>query len=184
MKGLKRRITVVLVCLCVAATVVLAGCGGDVNANVGTEYENRWFSFTVNSMTTEASYGGYNAASGNLLLIANVTITNTLTNQQAFGTWDFWYVSTEVFRHNRDLPFYSPMSPLQDNTIQPNDQTAASGVTFLNSQMMPDDFYISPGDSATYDIVIEFPKDMSSPLFIFTEIDENERLFRSFIFPI
>ena len=184
MNGLKRWIAVVLMCLCASATFALSGCGGDVAANIGAEYKTKWFSFTVNSMTTETSYGGYNAASGNLLLVANVTITNTLTNPQSFGTWDFWYVSTDVFRFNKDLPLYSPMSPLKDNTVLPNNQEAANGVTFINSQMMPDDFYLSPGDSATYDIVIEFPKDMSSPLFIFTEIDENERLYKSFKFPI
>ena len=184
MKVLKRRIAVVLLCLCAAATLALAGCGGDVTSNVGTEYQTKWFKFTVNSMTTDTSYGSYTAASGNQLLVTNVTITNSLDDQQSFGTWDFWYVSTGVFRFNNDLPLYSPMSPLNDNTVQANSQMEETGMTILNNQMMPDNFFLSPGDSATYDIVIEFPKDMSSPYFIFTELDENNKIYKSFMFPI
>ncbi|MCL2529449.1 MAG: DUF4352 domain-containing protein [Coriobacteriia bacterium] len=183
MKAFNRRIAVLLMCLFAAAALTFTGCGGDVTANTGTEYKTMWFKFTVNSIETETSYGGYTAAGGNQLLVANVTITNSLSDQQSFGTWDFWYVSSDVFRHNEDLPLYYPMSPLEDTALI-NDHMAASGVTVLNTQMMPDNFFLSPGDSATYDIVIEFPANMPSPHFIFTEIDEDSRIYKSFKYPI
>ena len=176
----KKMIGALLVSLCMAATLGLVGCTpntegytqvdeqavsefadrveGYVNGQIGEEYETLWFDFTVNSLKTDTSYAGYTAPGDKKLVIANVTITNTFGMPIPFGIFD-WFVrgqgGGEIW----------PLAPLNDD-------------------MMPEEFMLDDGDSATYNVVIEFPADLVDPFFIYTEIDEKQSEFNSFRFVI
>ena len=178
MKTMGKRLVVLLVVVSMAAALTLTGCTGgsnndqtsqggsitdtisqllegDVNGQVGQEYATKWFTFTVNSMSTGTSFAGYTAGSGNKLVIANITITNTFGSAQPFGTYD-WFVkgdgSTEEIW---------PLSP-------------------LNNTMMPDSFMVNDNETVTYDVVVEFPSDLKNPMFMYTEVDEKGSVFTTF----
>ncbi|MCL2529095.1 MAG: hypothetical protein FWE41_02000 [Coriobacteriia bacterium] len=176
----KKAFVALLVSLCMAATLGLAGCStntsgytqvdeqtlsdfsdrveGYVNGVIGEEYETLWFSFTVNSLKTDTSFADYKAPSGKELVIANVTITNTFGTPIPFGIFD-WFVrgqgSGEIW----------PLSPMNDS-------------------MMPEEFMLDDKETVTYNVVIEFSSDLVDPYFIYTEIDEKQSEFNSFRFVI
>ncbi|MCL2528817.1 MAG: hypothetical protein FWE41_00540 [Coriobacteriia bacterium] len=180
MKILGKRLAVLLVALSMAATLGLAGCNGDgsdqsdggssmsdmmsqlvegdVTGQVGKEYATKWFTFTINSMSTGSSFAGFEAASGSQLLITNITITNTYGTPQPFGTFD-WFVQGEGTSQ------FMPMSP-------------------LNNGMMPDSFELGSNETVTYDVVVEFPIDIKSPYFMYVEIDEQGSIYTTFKLPI
>ena len=177
----KKRLVALLVSACLVATLGLVGCGGsgnqsqssgnpvseaisqmlegDVTGQVGQEYATKWFTFTVNSLTTDTSYEGFSAADGNKLVIANVTITCTFPEPQAFGTFDWFVMGSNV---NNEI---WPISPLNDN-------------------MMPDNFMLGNKETVTYDVVVEFPANLSNPYFMYTEVDEKGQVFTTFKLPI
>jgi len=181
MNILGKRLVVLLVALSMAATLGLAGCNGggssdqsdsgnamsdmmsqlvegDVTGQVGKEYATKWFTFTINSMSTGSSFAGYDAISGSKLVIANITITNTYGTPQPFGTFD-WFVQGEGSSQ------FLPMSP-------------------LNNGMMPDSFELGSNETVTYDVVVEFPEDTKTPYFMYVEIDEGGNVYTTFKLPI
>jgi len=132
---------------------------GDVTGQVGTLYATKWFTFTVNSLTTAASYDSITAASGNTLAIANVTITNTFGSPQPFGTFD-WFVDDDSL-----TAYIWPDAP-------------------VNANMMPESYTLNDGDTVTYDVVIEMPANLASPFFMYKEVDENSNVSATFRIPI
>jgi len=139
---------------------------GEVVGQVGQQYQTKWFKFTVNSLTTASTYentssaqGSYSAGSGNILVIANITITNTFTSTQPFGTYD-WHV------YDSTLPDRIwPLSP-------------------LSAAMMPDDFDLDVNKTVTYDVVIEIPANLPNPSFTYVEVDEEGGVHTTFKIPI
>ena len=184
MNTLGKKLVIFLVAISMAATLGLAGCNGggssnddpqqnagtgisnditeltegDVVGQVGKEYATKWFTFIINSMSTDTSFAGYTAPSGKKLLIANITITNTYATPQPFGTFD-WFVQGEGSSQ------LLPMSPLNDN-------------------MMPDSFELGTNQTVTYDVVIEYPEDTRSPYLMYVEIDESGNVYTAFKLPI
>jgi len=175
MKTIGKRLVILLVAVSMAATLGLAGCSsngggndisnavaqlleGDVTGQIGKEYKTQWFTFTINSMSTNSSFAGYTAASGNKLVIANITLTNIFGSSQPFGTYD-WFVLGD----NTDEIY--PLSP-------------------LNDKMMPESFSLNDKETVTYDVVIEFPEDLKNPYFMYTEIDEKGTAGTTFKIPI
>jgi len=134
---------------------------GDVTGQVGTTYSTRWFDFTVNSMQISSSYDGITAANGNNLAIVNVTITSTFDTPQPYGTFD-WFVDDD------SLP----------NFIWPLDPVSGS------ANMMPKEFTLDPGQSVTYDVVIEYPANLANPYFMYTEIGASGDVYTSFRIPV
>jgi len=135
---------------------------GDVTGQVGTEYATRWFTFTVNHMDVTPSIAEYAAANGKVLLIANVTITNTFGSTQPFGTFD-WFVDDDTLSD-----YISPLSPFNAELLN----------------MMPDHFDLDDGQTVTYDVVVEFPENLPNPYFLYIEINEVGDAFTTFKIPI
>ena len=171
MKTLNKKVLSVLLCLCMVSAFTLSACGieeqiarlvqGENIGEVGKEYSTKWFTFTVDSMSTTQSIPEYSANEGNLLLVATITQTNTSGARQPFGTFD-WFVD------DTSLPDY--LYPEELNSV--------------NSTMMPDEFWLSDGESATYTVVIEFPENLASPFLVYIEVDENEQTYATFKIPI
>ena len=135
---------------------------GNIIGQVGTTYATRWFDFTFNSMYTSNSYEGITAGNGNTLVVANITITNTTDSPQPFGTFD-WLMD------DASLPDY----------IRPLDPPSGA-----NSMMMPTNFTLGPGDTATYDVVIEYPANAPNPYFQYIEVSSTGEVYTTFSIPI
>lgn len=132
---------------------------GEVTGRIGQEYSTRWFDFTINSMTTSESFEGYTAASGNTLLIANITITNTFGKTQPFGTYD-WLLDDDSL-----ADYISPMNPLSDT-------------------MMPESFDLPDGETVTYFVVFEYSSSLANPCLKYIELDENKTAYATFSIPV
>lgn len=179
----KRRIAVLFATLCMLSSLAFAACGSDEQAQqtadgspgasstdvqtitndttgeVGVEYATKWFVFTVESLTTAQSYDAHAAADGNSLAIAHVTLTNTSGSSQEFGTYD-WLVDDDTLS-----AYLYPLDP-------------------INSEMMPSSFTLSDGETASYDVVIEYPADLSNPFFMYIEADDQGNTYGTFRIPI
>lgn len=178
MNSMKKKKTLVLVVsLCMAASLLLVGCGqvkqvaddvstavtdtitqtieGNVTGKVGTEYATKWFTFTVESMTVDTTYDDYTAGAGNTLLIARITETNTSGDEQPFGTFDWFVDDTSL------SDYIYPLDPFK-------------------SSMMPSEFDLADGETVTYDVVIEYPNNLSSPFLVYIEQDETGSTFTTF----
>jgi hypothetical protein len=132
---------------------------GEFTGSVGKGYETRWFQFTVDSMTTASSYEGYTADAGYILVIAHVTETNIFGSTQPFGTFD-WFVDDSTL-----TDYIYPLDPFTDD-------------------MMPDSFDLRDGETASYDVVIEYPADLANPYFMYIEADEEDNRYATFKIPI
>lgn len=120
---------------------------GDVTGEVGRLYSTKWFTFTVESMKTATTYGDYTAASGNTLLIAHITLTNTSGSDQPFGTFD-WVVDDSSLGD-----YIIPLDP-------------------FTSKMMPAEFTLYDGETASYDVVIEYPTNLARPYLLYNEVND------------
>ena len=145
-----------------SGTTAAQQLSGEVIGQVGTEYATRWFNFTVNSLKVVTSYASLTPYSGNNLVVANVTITCTYDTPQHFGTYD-WFLSDETLSG-----YHEPIDP-------------PSGA---NSMMMPLDFILDSGQTATYEVVIEYPASIPNPCFIYAETSSSGEVFTLFKIPI
>lgn len=176
MKSLKKRALALVVSLCMVSTFALTACNageqvqqaaddainavaqmleGEVTGEVGKEYTTKWFTFTVDSMSTGTSYADYTAAEGNTLLIAHITETNVSGSSQPFGTFD-WFVDDDTLAE-----YIYPLDP-------------------LNDEMMPASFTLEDGETASYDLVIEYPSDLPSPFLMYIEADDQGDTYNTF----
>ena len=128
---------------------------GDTIIKVGKTYKTRWFSFTIESLDTDTKYGSHTAASGNTLVIAHITLTNTSGSSQPFGTFD-WLVDDDSL-----TDYIFPLSP-------------------LNDKMMPEEFDLEDGKTVSYDVVIEYSADLKNPYFMYIEEDEYGARYSSY----
>lgn len=130
----------------------LAGCdmlggllGGKTEGEVGTTLKTSWFDFTVNSAEEADSYADYTAAEGNKLVVVEVTETNTSDDELPMGTFDF------MLDDPADTEYYvEAMAPLDSN-------------------MMPEEFYLAAGETVTYTLVFEVPAASSNFTLVFVE---------------
>ncbi len=133
---------------------------GDVTGVVGEEYETKWFTFTVDSMETAQSYGDYTAPDGFVLLIAHITETNISGSEQPFGTFD-WFVADGTASGIE----YDPLDP-------------------FNNEMMPTEFMLDNDETASYDVVVEYPADLATPYLMYLEVDEYGTTYTTFKIPV
>lgn len=180
MFSMKKKVAALAVSLCMVSTFTLTACGtgeqvqqvvdevvesaaklieGDVTGEVGTEYTTKWFTFSVDSMTTGLTYEDYTAADGNKLLIAHITETNISGEKQPFGTFD-WFVDDDTL-----IDYLYPLDP-------------------LNDKMMPASFELADGETASYDVVIEYPSTLTQPYLMYIEADETGQTYTTFKIPI
>jgi len=132
---------------------------GEIVGQTGVTYSTKWFDFTVNSLRTDSSFASITAANGNILVIANVTITNTFGSTQPFGTFD-WLVDDDTLAE-----YIFPLAPVNDT-------------------MMPTDFDLEDGKTVTYDVVLEIPAGLPNPFFMYIEIDASGAAYNAFKLPI
>lgn len=130
---------------------------GDVIGTVGEKLETRWFTFTVDSVSVAQSYDSHTAASGNSLAIVHISLTNTTTKSQPFGTFD-WLLGDDSIAQSQ---YIKPLSPLNEN-------------------MMPSSFDLDSNSSASYDIVFEFSSDLSDPFITYVELDNSGNAYKTF----
>lgn len=180
MKSMKKRVISLLLSLAMVSTLMLSGCGvgeqvrqatddavsavtnilqGENIGEVGKEYATKWFKFTVESMTTTSSIPDYAATEGNILVVARITETNTSGSSQPFGTFD-WFVDDDSL-----MDYIYPLDP-------------------LNDEMMPASFSLADGETATYDVVIEYPNNLANPFLMYIEADDQGETYSTFKIPI
>ena len=180
MTKISKKVLLLLVAVSMVATLALTACGGgsqakdttedttesaaqtlegDVTGEIGKEYQSKWFTFSVDALTKTDSIPELSAGEGNSLVVATVTITNTSGSEQLFGTFD-WLVDDDSLAE-----YIYPVDP-------------------LNDKMMPAEFALKDGETATYDVVVEFPADLANPFFMYIEADENGQTYSTFKIPI
>ena len=137
-------------------TVIISG---EVIGEVGVKYETKWFTFTIESINVAQTYGDYTAAEGNALVIAHVSLTNTSGAEQPFGTFD-WLVDDDSL-----LEYIYPLD-------------------YFTEGMMPDEFELLDGESASYDVVIEFSDSLNTPYFMYLEVDDKGTTYGTFKLPL
>ena len=134
------------------------GSSGEVICEVGTQYATRWFTFTVNNLYTSSNYESITAASGNMLVIANVTLISTYSTPQPYGTFD-WHLDDPSGVHIK------PLNPVSDT-------------------MMPLEYTLEPNETRTYDVVIACPTDLTNPFLTYAEITVNGDVYKTFKIPV
>ena len=180
MTSIKKRVLTLLVSLSMVATLSLSACGageqmqravddvtnavgqliqGDVTGEVGKEYTTQWFTFTINSLSIEDSYDGHTAAEGNSLVVAHITETNISGVTQPFGTFD-WFVDDSSLAE-----YIFPLDP-------------------FNNTMMPTSFDLADKETASYDVVIEYPSNLAEPFLMYIEVDEQGTTYTTFKVPV
>ena len=130
-----------LITLCVSMT----GCFG--GSGIGTTHKTKWFDFIVHSIEKVDSYAGYVARPGYQLYDVLITEKNTFTDDIPMGTFDFFMQSS-----NDKSTYWEPLEA-------------------LNSTMMPEDFTLTPGQSAQYHMVFEIPSNVTKLELIYIEFD-------------
>jgi hypothetical protein len=173
----KKRVLALLVALSLVSSLTLTACNaveqvaqsaaenvaqfleGDVTGEVGTKYETRWFSFTVDSAERTQNYDSYTASEGNTLLVVHITETNTSGEPQAFGTFD-WFLDDDSLGE-----YIYPLDPLNDT-------------------MMPSSFTLADEETASYDVVIECPSSLANPYLMYVETDTDDQTYTTFKLPV
>lgn len=124
---------------------------GNVQGKVGKNYSTQWFEFRIDYIEEVAEYAGYKPAEGNRLLDVLIMEKCTFDEPIPMGTFDFYLdaaaLDEEIF----------PMDPL--------DQT-----------MMPEDFDLAAGESVSYHMIYEVPKNTTDLLLSYSEVDEDENI--------
>jgi len=133
----------------------------EVTGQLGVKYEIWWGAFSVNSMHVIPAYESHKPASGNTLVMFNVTIYNTDNSPHPIGTYD-WFIMDETL----DEVIF-PIDPLEDNTF-----------------MMPSSVMLDPGLSVSHDVIIEFPENLKDPQIMFFDADYEGNIFKIIVFPV
>lgn len=115
------------VLLALVLALALAGCGGSEEqgvseGRVGDTMETYFFDFTLNSAYLCTEYEGYVPASGNVLLVADVTVKNTFTKSIEMYDTDFqiqWGDGDEDFGYpiTIDLETGEELDPVSDEQL-------------------------------------------------------------------
>jgi hypothetical protein len=120
-----------------------------VSGEVGETFATRWFSFTVLSVETPASYAGYRPAAGRMLVDAVIS-ESCAEGSLPMGTFDFYLDAPS-------LPAYVyPLEPFDDT-------------------MMPSAFTLTPDTPATWHMVFELPAGVTGLRLTYTEVDADNR---------
>jgi len=133
----------------------------EVTGQLGVKYEIWWGEFSVNSMHVIPAYESHKPASGNTLVMFNVTMYNTDNSPHPIGTFD-WFIMDETL----DEVIF-PIDPLKDNTF-----------------MMPSSVMLDPGLSVSHDVIIEFPENLKNPQIMFFDADYEGNIFKIIVFNV
>ena len=128
---------------------------GSVSGEIGKSYSTKWFDFTVKSVKDANNYAGYEADSGNRLIVVLISETGAWDDPIPMGTYDFYLDADSFYDYNW------PLDPYDDS-------------------MMPMDFYLTNGETVEYYMIYEIPSDAPNLKLLYTEIDEEENLGTTF----
>jgi hypothetical protein len=159
-----RTKTLALIFVLVFSVICLCGCSdviddvvnsaaqflsGDVTGQIGKTYSTQWFEFTIHSINKVDSYAGYEPASGYQLYDVLITEKNIFDESIPMGTPDFY---------------------MDD----PDFEEYIWGIDPLDNTMMPEEFYLEPGETAQYHIIFEIPQEVTKLALMYTEFDVND----------
>lgn len=153
-----------LLALVLALAVAFTGCSlsdmglkeeePQLTGEVGDTMKTMFFDFSVDEASSPEEYDGYTAAEGNRLVLCTVTITNT------FG---------------ETLPMYDADFQLQWGS---GDEDYAWAIDAFNDQLMPLEWELLTGDTATYEMLFQAPEDVDRFMLVYlemyTDADGNE----------
>lgn len=145
-----------LLALVLALSVVFTGCSlGDLGlkeeepqltGEIGDTLETMFFDFSVDEASSPAEYDGYTPAEGNRLVLCTVTVTNT------FG---------------ETLPMFDADFQLQWGS---GDEDYAWAIDAFNDELMPLEWELLTGDTATYKMLFEAPADVDRFMIVYLEM--------------
>ncbi|WP_367925240.1 DUF4352 domain-containing protein [uncultured Ruthenibacterium sp.] len=139
MKKVWKLVVAAVVAVCLTACVgVNPLAEKKLDGVVGDKLSNMFFDWTVNSAESASEYEGYAAADGYQLVVCNVTIDNT------FG---------------EALPMFDTDFQLQWGE---GEEDYAWSLDAYADTMMPLEWELADGESASYDLVFEVPADLTS----------------------
>ena len=182
---LRKRITALLVALCMAATLGLAGCGNNsgggsaVGGNAGTSGGGNAGTSGSGSTTSAQMISG--EFTGQVGVLYGTQWFDFTVNSKKIGTEYAGYDAGEgnellianiTITNTSGSPqpfgtfdwfvddtesdyYYYPLDPHTDN-------------------MMPEQIMLDDGDTITYDVVIEFPADLPNPFVVYVEMSVQE----------
>ena len=125
-----------------------------LDGEVGDTLETAFFDFKFNSVKKVSSYEGITPADGNQLIVANVTIHNTMRSSLPMFDSDFLMVYGDG-----DNDYAYPVTF--------DDASKASG------EMLESEYSIGINKTVTGDLVYEIPADITSGYFYFEEYFDN-----------
>jgi hypothetical protein len=120
---------------------------GDVIGEIGKDYRTQWFTFNVISVTKVAEYAGITAQPESELIDVVIYEKNIFNKNIPMGAPDFYMDAPSL------TDFISPMEPADDS-------------------MMPMQFELAPGESASYHMLYEVPVDTPDLVLQYIEVDE------------
>ena len=139
-----KRFSVILAVLMLA--LCLAACSnGKKEGGIGDTLSTMFFDYTVESAECPADYDGYTAADGNKLLVVSVKVKND------FGS---------------TLPMYDTDFQIQWGA---GDYDFAWAVDAFNGDMMPLEWELANGKTATYDMLFEVPANQNDFMLVYLE---------------
>ncbi len=145
-----------ILALVLALSLVFTGCSlsdlglkeeePQLTGQVGDTMKTMFFDFSVDAVSSPEEYDGYTPAEGNRLVVCTVTVDNT------FG---------------ETLPMYDTDFQLQWGS---GDEDYAWAVDAFNDQLMPLEWELLTGDTATYDMLFEAPADVDRFMLVYLEM--------------
>lgn len=145
-----------ILALVLALSLVFTGCSlsdlglkeeePQLTGQVGDTMKTMFFDFSVDAVSSPEEYDGYTPAEGNRLVVCTVTVKNT------FG---------------ETLPMYDTDFQLQWGS---GDEDYAWAVDAFNDQLMPLEWELLTGDTATYDMLFEAPADVDRFMLVYLEM--------------
>ena len=150
------------------AAVVLSvntGCAALINffaptieIEIGRRHSTQWFDFTIHSANVVEEYAGHVAAPGHQLWEVVITQTGTFHEPVPMFTFD-WYMNADSFR-----AYLWPHMHFEDR-----------------DEMMPEEFWLSRGQSETHTMLFEVPIATTNLTLNFVEIDERDIQWSRFV---
>lgn len=118
---------------------------GWMGANIMDKVSAKWYDFTVNSVEFVNEYEGYTAGDGNVLVHANITITNTSDKTVYLFDGDFALVWN----------------------LENDERSYAYSKEAYTDTMLTNETQINKGETKTIDTVYEISKDNKKPMAIY-----------------
>lgn len=114
-------------------------------AGEGETLSNAFFDWTLNSVRTETSLNGQDAADGKKFVVVNITVTNTEDYEYETGNFEFLCICGT------------------------DEGDEVETMNSFYDEMIPDEFNLKAGETVTGDLVFEVNEDVSEVLIDYEE---------------